>query len=166
MTSAKKQTDQSEAPYSELMLKHYLTYRLSRVQAKLNAQATRMLREASGITLLQWRVIALVGAAGQTRLSDLSKEAALDKGMLSRNLKTLIEEGIVTAQLDENDHRAQILSLSPKGEAVFARTLPVSRRRQDILRADLSDEELRVFRRVLDKLELAAEEIIDTHDQD
>ena len=62
-----------------LPLQQFLTYRLSRVQAKLNAQATRILREASGITLTQWRIIALVGAAGQTRLSQLAREAALDK---------------------------------------------------------------------------------------
>lgn len=141
-----------------LPLHQFLTYRLSRVQAKLNAQATRILREASGITLTQWRIIALVGAAGQTRLSQLAREAALDKGLLSRNLKGLIEDGVITTRPDENDHRAQVLSLSPKGIAIFGRTLPVSRERQRKLRAGLTEEELRIFRRVLDKLEIAADE--------
>jgi DNA-binding MarR family transcriptional regulator len=147
------QTDADSLP-----LHQFLTYRLSRVQAKLNAQATRILREASGITLTQWRIIALVGAAGQTRLSQLAREAALDKGLLSRNLKGLIEDGVIMTRPDESDHRAQVLQLSAKGVDIFERTLPVSRKRQQRLRAPLTDEELRVFRRVLDKLEIAAEE--------
>ncbi|MCG6902345.1 MAG: MarR family winged helix-turn-helix transcriptional regulator [Rhodobacter sp.] len=140
-----------------LPLHQFLTYRISRVQAKLNAQATRLLRQTSGITLTQWRVIALVGAAGKTRLSDLAKEAALDKGLLSRNVKTLVRQKVVAAQMDDADHRAQILSLTPKGQEIFERTLPVTRARQQKLREGISEDDLRAFRRVLDHLEIAAE---------
>ena len=133
-----------------LPLHQFLTYRLARVQAKLNTQANR-------ITLTQWRVIALVGAAGQARLSDLAKAAALDKGLLSRAVKTLVEDGSILTRTDENDHRAQVLSLSGKGQQIFERTLPVTRARQHRLREGLTEEELAVFRQVLDKLEIAAE---------
>ena len=118
----------------EAELYQYVTYRLSRVQAKLNAQATHMLREASGITLSQWRIIALIGAAGETRLSMLARHSALDKGLLSRNLKALVTEGIVLTKQDQTDHRAQLLSLSPKGKEIFnapsrlaKETIPVKR---------------------------------------
>lgn len=143
-------------------LQQYLTYRLSRVQAKLNAQTTRMLHEVSGITLMQWRIIALIGAAGQTRLSDMAKNAALDKGLLSRNLKAMIKEGLVIAGPDTADRRVQVLSLSPQGAEVFARTMPASRLRQQQLQAMLTDEELQVFGQVLEKLERAAELVIPT----
>ena len=142
---------------SELPLRRFVTYRLSRVQAKLNAQASRILQETSGITLTQWRVIALVGAAGQTQSSKLSKESALDKSLLSRNLKTLIEQGVVASRTDAEDHRVQVLSLTDKGRAIFEKTLPVTRARQTQLREGLTDEELRVFHKVLDHLEIAAE---------
>ena len=141
----------------ELPLRRFVTYRISRVQAKLNAQASRILQETSGITLTQWRVIALVGAAGQTQSSKLSKEAALDKSLLSRNLKTLIEQGVVESKTDAEDHRVQILSLTSKGRAIFEKTLPVTQARQKQLREGLTDEELRVFHKVLDHLEIAAE---------
>lgn len=144
-------------PESELPLRRFVTYRISRVQAKLNAQASRILHKTSGITLTQWRVIALVGAAGQTQSSKLSKEAALDKGLLSRNLKTLIEQGVVASRTDSGDHRVQVLSLTDKGRAIFEKTLPVTRARQTQLREGLTDEELRVFHKVLDHLEIAAE---------
>lgn len=149
----------SDADTDGLPLHQYLTYRMSRVQAKLSAQGARILRDAVGITLTQWRVIALVGAAGETRLSDLAREAALDKGLLSRNVKLLVARGLINAKQDDTDHRVQHLSLTPDGQEIFFQALPVTRRRQEWLRTDLTTEEIRVFKRVLDKLELAAERV-------
>jgi len=136
----------------------YLTFQLSKVHAKLNAQATQMLHEVSGITLMQWRLIALIGTLGRTRLTEIAHVASLDKGLLSRNLKVLIEKGIVIGREDDEDHRALNLELSPGGQEIFANTMPVTRARQRRLRRDLTAEELGVFRRVLDKLEGAAED--------
>jgi DNA-binding MarR family transcriptional regulator len=155
MSKAESVTDEFKRIEAELY--QYLTYRLSRVQAKLNTQATHMLREASGITLSQWRIIALVGAAGETRLSMLARHSALDKGLLSRNLKALVSKGIVLTKQDQTDHRAQLLSLSPKGKEIFQRTLPVSQKRQSLLNETLTKDELETFHRVLEKLELAAD---------
>ena len=142
----------------ELPLHQFLTYRLSRVQAKLNAQATTMLRTIAGLTLSQWRILALVGAAGQTRLSDLARIAALDKGLLSRNLKTLTAEGLVDTRQDDLDQRVQHLSLSRRGQTLFEKTLPHMRNRQQRLRSSLTARELDVLYTALDKLELAADD--------
>lgn len=142
---------------SELPLQQFLTYRLSRVQARLTAQANFLLKQYAGLTLSQWRVIALIGAAGTSRLSELAKNAALDKGLLSRNLKTLQAEGIVAAKQDEYDNRVQHLKLTQAGEAIFHTTLPKMRQRQQHLRQALSHKEIETFYKVLDKLEQAAE---------
>ncbi len=157
MTASPEPSADVSAAVGDLPLYQYLTFRLSRVQAKLNAQGARVLMKAVGLTLTQWRVVALVGAAGETRLSDLARDAALDKGLLSRNVKTLVEQGVVISTPDEVDHRVQHLSLSPKGQDIFDRALPVTRKRQNWLRAGLTDDEITLFRRVLDKLEIAAE---------
>ena len=159
MSTAPNPSAEVQAMLDDLPLYQYLTFRLSRVQAKLNAQGARVLMDAAGLTLAQWRVVALVGMAGTTRHSDLAREAALDKGLLSRNVKTLVEQGVVISTPDEFDHRVQHLSLSPKGQEVFERALPVTRRRQNWLRQGLTPEEIETFRRVLDKLEIAAEKM-------
>ncbi|MEM9629570.1 MAG: MarR family transcriptional regulator [Pseudomonadota bacterium] len=153
MTKENKQT----ATLDDLPLHQFLTYRLSRVQAKLNAQASALLRKRAGLTISQWRILALVGAAGQTRLSELSRIAALDKGLLSRNLKTLVADGLVRSKQDDIDHRVQHLSLSDSGQALFETTLPRMRERQRHLRSSMTANELDVLNRVLDKLEIAAD---------
>lgn len=139
-------------------LQQFLTYRLSKVQAKLNAQAVAILKEHAGLTLAQWRVLALVGGAGQTRLSDLVKIAALDKGQVSRNVKAMVEDGLVRSKQDDLDQRVQHLSLTAKGRALFEMTLPRMRARQRKLRAQFNMAELEVLYRALDKLEIAAED--------
>ncbi|WP_375265625.1 MarR family winged helix-turn-helix transcriptional regulator [Planktotalea sp.] len=157
MSNAPPKPDLPYVLLEDLPLQQYLTFRISRVQAKLNAQGARVLMDTVGLTLTQWRVVALIGAVGQTRLSDLSREAALDKGLLSRNVKNLVNQGVVTSIPDDIDHRVQHLSLSDKGQDIFDRALPATRKRQNWLRADLSVDEINTFRRVLDKLEIAAE---------
>ncbi len=141
----------------EQPLHQFLTFRLSRVQAKLNAQANALLQRHADLTLSKWRILALVGAAGQTRLSELARIAALDKGLLSRNLKLMIEEGLVVAKQDDVDHRVQHLSLSTKGQDLFDKTLPKMRERQAKLREPLDARELDALSSALDKLEIAAD---------
>ncbi len=159
MNESNANNEQKSVEAAEVLPLHqFLTYRLSRVQAKLNAQAGAMLRRYAGLTLSQWRILALVGAAGQTRLSDLARIAALDKGLLSRNLKSLIAEDLVMSKQDEFDQRVQHLSLSPEGKTLFEKTLPRMRKRQHRLRSALNEHELGVFYQVLDKLEVAAED--------
>lgn len=52
------------SPYGDLPLNQFLTYRLSRVQAKLNTQGNALLQKHAGLKLTQWRLLALVGTAG------------------------------------------------------------------------------------------------------
>ena len=148
---------EAEGRHDNQPLYQFLTYRLSRVQAKLNAQANALLQKHSGLTLSKWRILALIGAAGQTRLSELARIAALDKGLLSRNLKVMIEEGLVDAKQDDIDHRVQHLRLTEGGQKLFDLTLPKMRQRQSKLRETLDARELDALYSALDKLEIAAD---------
>lgn len=136
----------------------FLTYRMARVQAKLNAQATRLLKEEAGLTLTQWRLLALIGATGRATAAQLSRLAAMDKGLISRNLKCLTEAGLVVITPDSIDHRAQHLELSAEGKEIFESTLPRMHERQAALRSRLENDELRHFLSALEKLESAADD--------
>lgn len=147
----------AEITHDDLPLHQFLTFRISRVQAKLNAQANALLGEHAGLTLSKWRILALVGAAGETRLSELSRIAALDKGLLSRNLKLMVEDGLVASKQDDVDHRVQHLKLTETGQKLFEHTLPKMRQRQRKLREALTRVEIDALYSALDKLEVAAD---------
>ncbi|MEM6617991.1 MAG: MarR family winged helix-turn-helix transcriptional regulator [Pseudomonadota bacterium] len=135
----------------------FITYRLARVQARLNVQAARLLRDVSGISLPQWRVVALLGDVTETTSRELVRRSAIDKGLVSRTLKTLQAEGYVETRLSKADQRVQKISLTPKGRALFEKTLPHMHQRQRIIEASCSAEELRIFRAVLQRLEILAD---------
>ncbi len=136
----------------------FLTFRLARAQAKLNAQAARILKDQAGLTLTQWRLVALLGGVGEATAAYLSRVAAMDKGLISRNVKTLMTEGLVASHQNPEDSRAHTLRLTPRGRDIFESTLPRMRARQDLLRAHLETQEEEVLLRALLKLERAAEE--------
>lgn len=139
-------------------LSGFLTYRISRLHQKLNTQATRLLAGSVGVTLNQWRMIAFIGGAKTVTASELIKYTAMDKGLVSRNVKSLIEGGLVQSSGDGKDSRVHLLSLTPKGEEIFDRALPMMRRRQKKLQTQLSDEDVKHLRHMLDVLEIAAED--------
>lgn len=131
----------------------HLTYRLARVQAKLNARATRLLTDHAGITLTQWRVLTMIASMQITRAADLVRIGAIDKGMVSRAVKQMVADDLLYTKRDSGDQRVQQLALTSKGQALYERTLPVMVARRKALSDSLSKLETDVLRRVLDKLE-------------
>ena len=154
--------DQTPSSTNALLdsLSQFLTYRISRLHGKLNAQASRMLRETVGLTLIQWRIVAFVGSAGEITASELIGYTDMDKGLVSRNVKRLIAEGVVTSGVDRDDSRVHVLSLTPRGQALFDTALPVMRRRQAHLQNAISEADMATFRRVMAALEEAAQDTI------
>lgn len=133
-----------------------LTWRIHQVHSKLNTHAAKFLEKVSGIGLAQWRVMQAIGLKGSTTHSDIRRYIAVDKGQLSRSLKGMIEEGLVEARSDRNDHRQQQLSLTTKGRRIFNITMPMMRKRQTYLMSTLTDAERKTIFVALEKLELAA----------
>ncbi|MDD9730586.1 MarR family winged helix-turn-helix transcriptional regulator [Mameliella sp. AT18] len=139
-------------------LANFLTYRFARVQSKLNAQASRILREHSGVTITQWRIIAVIGDGGPCTSAQLSRMTAMDKGLISRNVKSLNAEGYLSVTRDQTDNRALYLDLTEKGRKVFERTMPRMQARQKALRAYLDKSQIDLLMQTFDTLEKAAED--------
>ena len=144
--------------HADLPLRQFLTYRLNRLHARLNAQAIRYLGKHADVTLTEWRAIALMGDLGPTTLTGLSREGQLDKGLLSRTIKSLIKRKIIQARQDSDDQRVQQLRLTRKGQTLFKHLLPRMQARQRFLRSALQPDEVETLFRIFDKLDRAAEE--------
>jgi DNA-binding MarR family transcriptional regulator len=138
-------------------LHRFITFRIARLHAKLNIQAARILQEKADLTLTKWRVISLIGNLGETNSAELVRISAMDKGLLSRRLKSLIDEGLVLSDIDKTDSRVHPLRLSAKGKALFDATQPHMRARQKGINAHLTEEEVETLFQIFDKLDRAAE---------
>lgn len=131
----------------------FVTYRLARVQNRLNAQASGLLRAHSDLSLTEWRVISLANMLGETTATVMAREVDMDKGQISRAIKGLIEAGHLTAQSSERDARQSLLRLSASGAALHSKLISIMQQRQKDLVEDIDDSELQTFYAVLNKLE-------------
>lgn len=79
-----------------------------------------------GVTEQQWRVIRAVQQQPRIDATTLSHRSCILMPSLSRMLKNLETNGLVRRQKVEGDLRRQIISLTSKGEELFARVAPGS----------------------------------------
>lgn len=148
-------SDTAEAEIA-LDLKTFITYRFARLQSKLNAQAIRLLKKHSDLSLTEWRIMAVTAANDQNILSDLVRATGLDKGQLSRACSSLVDKGYLVSTLNKDDQRQNLLKLSASGRTLFERMLPIMRGRQRHLTAEVAPDDLATALRVIDIIEAAA----------
>src|SRR5262245_46915602 len=92
-------------------IKDLVSYRLHTVANLLSRGAAMRYRREFGVSLWEWRTIALLGAEAPQSLNALARAAGLDKSQMSRVVAGLIERGIVSRDADERDGRGVQLSL-------------------------------------------------------
>lgn len=71
--------------------------------------------EACGLSVAQWRAIALLSLAERSTFGELAEYAWLDRGDLSRVLRRLEAGGLVRRTPRPGDRRSAYLSLTAKG---------------------------------------------------
>lgn len=147
---------------NNIPLQEMVTFRLSRVNSKLNTQAIRILKKSAGLSLTQWRVMVMIDSLGPLAPSEIARRAAFDKGQLSRCLKGMITSGMLHSESSDSDHRSHVLSLTSAGLELFHRARPHMRKRQLHLVDSLTKAERDMLFHVLDKLELASTNMEET----
>lgn len=138
-------------------IQQFLTYRLLRAHLALNAQASGVLDQAAGITLGQWRVLAFIGSGDARTSRAVATVSGLDPAQISRSLRSLEQEGLITTDRLPEDRRTLAISLTTTGRQAFDAILPLMQARQQHLLDALSPEERKVIVSALEKLELASE---------
>ena len=140
-------------------LKQQLTYLVSRLNAKLTAQASRLLKEHSGFSLSQWRLMAYLDSVGQARLADFIRFANFDKGQMSRVAQDLVKRGLLKVEVSAADQRMQMLSFTDEGRQEYERVAPFMSARRLALYDEFSLEEHEQFTAFIERLEAASERL-------
>ncbi len=151
--SSKKQTK------SQLVLEQFLPYRLSILSNTVSNTIAREYRDQFGLSIPEWRVMAVLGRFGPLTASEVGERTAMDKVSVSRAVARLIEQKLVKRETDSNDRRRSILKLTARGARTHHQIVPIARGRESELAAVLTEEELRSLDRLLAKLQRRASAI-------
>lgn len=152
--SAGKATSKRETDHPKVNdVRDLLTFRLAAISAACDRLGQQWLAEEYDLRIMEWRVLGVAAAISPVRFADLSRTLLMDKGQLSRIVRSLTDKGLTTVAGDPGDRRVLVLDLSGEGRALHDRILARARERNDRVTAALSRDELRTLFGLLDKLQ-------------
>ena len=141
-------------------LADFLPYQLSVASnAVSRAVATGTGYEARfGLTAAEWRVLAVVTAAGNPAQADLIAATGMDKMTISRAVAGLATRRLIDRVRDVADRRTLRLSPTEEGRRIHDIVAPQALEVEAQLLAALTAIEARTLRAALTKLRLACEQ--------
>jgi DNA-binding MarR family transcriptional regulator len=140
-----------------LMLEAFLPYRLSVLSNTVSYGIERLYKEPFGLTVPEWRALALLGRFAPMTAGDIARRSAMDKVQVSRAVSKLVTNGLVTATQDTTDRRRTWLKLSAKGVHMHGEIAPLVLEREAALLEVLDAREQAMLTRLMEKLQTRAE---------
>jgi DNA-binding MarR family transcriptional regulator len=134
-------------------IRDLLSYRVHMVANLLSRGAELRYRREFGVSLWEWRTIALLGAADEAlSLGHLARAAGIDKSQMSRVVSGLARRRIVLREAHPGDGRGVHLTLSRSGRKLYEGLIHAAAERDQAFRNCLSAREKNVFEKALAKL--------------
>lgn len=131
-------------------LDDFLPYQIAVLSSRISAGFSKHYRDAYGITVSEWRVVAHLSQANSVSVREIHKRVDMDKPKVSRAASRLEGAGFITKTVNPHDRRLVELELTDKGREMIEALTPIARRYQDQLEALMRDPE--AFRGQIDTL--------------
>jgi DNA-binding MarR family transcriptional regulator len=138
-----------------------LSYRLHKVANLLSRGAELRYKREFGVSLWEWRTLALLGAASEPlSLNHLAHAAGIHKSQMSRVVSALTARKLVERSANAADGRGVHLGLSKPGRRLYSGLIEAASQRDAAFRKCLSRQEKQVFEKALTKLAGRARDLI------
>lgn len=100
-------------------LDDFLPYQLILAADRVSRMSAAVVKRHEGLNLSHWRVLAAVAEAPGRTANEVVAVTPMDKGIVSRSVKTLIGEGLVERRASDSDGRLGHLYLTAKGRGAY-----------------------------------------------
>lgn len=147
-----------------LDLDRFLPYRLSVLTNRVSSAIARHYSERFGLSIPEWRVMAVLGSVSDLSARDVASRTAMDKVQVSRAVASLLKARRVQKKIDPGDGRVGRLSLTPRGRAIYDEIVPLALHLEALLLSALSGDEKLALDRVMVKLARQVSLLQSTHD--
>ena len=136
----------------ELILEEFLPYRLAITSHTVSTNIARIYEKRFGVSIPEWRVIAILGRYPGLSAVDVAERTLMDKVAVSRAVTKLIKNGRIDREFADADRRRSILNLSDEGWNVHNEIAPLALEFEQELVQDISQEEYEKFNATLEQL--------------
>ncbi len=142
-------------------IRELISYRLHTVANLLSRGAELRYRREFGVSLWEWRTVALLGAVSEPlSLNHLAHSAGIHKSQMSRVVSGLTRRRLVLRAASSTDGRGVQLTLSKTGRRLYEGLISAATERDETFNNCLSKNEKEVLERCLSKLAGQARELI------
>lgn len=137
---------------ARLDLDRFLPYRLSVLSNRVSDAIARQYSKAFGLSIPEWRVMAVLGGTADLTAREVAERTAMDKVQVSRAVQALVHAGRVQREAHPHDGRSAHLSLTAKGRAIYDEIVPLALHLEELLVSALAPAERATFDRLMAKL--------------
>lgn len=134
-------------------------FQLYRAWSNANPMFLRLGEGRFNITRREWRILATLAIFNRLSSSDLAKAAELDPVRTSRTVTRLVEKGWVSRHKNKENARSVWVQIEAEGIQLYETMMPLVIEMNQMLTADLSEQELQVLEKALDKITQRAVEM-------
>ncbi len=140
-------------------LRRFFPYRISRFYAAVSKSLAYRYRDELGLSVPEWRTLAVLGSEGSKSASQVGMDTDMDKVQVSRAVTRLKQKGMISRGTDPQDRRRSVLELTDKGREAYNMVVPRALAYEQEMLEVLSPEEEREFWRLVEKLQTRAQEL-------
>ncbi|MCP4327413.1 MAG: winged helix-turn-helix transcriptional regulator [Alphaproteobacteria bacterium] len=144
---------------SDLHLDDFLPYRLSVLTNTVSGAIAKIYAERFGVTVAEWRVMAVLGMTSDLAANEICRRTAMDKVRVSRAVGRMLSRQLIERRIDDRDRRRSKLRLSKKGRRIYAEIVPFARYIETQLLTVLTESETSQLDGILNKLQRRAGEL-------
>jgi DNA-binding MarR family transcriptional regulator len=141
-----------EQTNKELILEDFLPYKLAILSHTVSSLVAHVYDKRFGLTIPEWRVIAIVGRFPGLSAVEVAERTMMDKVAVSRAVTKLIKSGRIDREFADADRRRSILNLSEQGQQVHDEVAPLALKMEDDLLHGLSADEIHTLNGVIERL--------------
>jgi DNA-binding MarR family transcriptional regulator len=135
-----------------LLLDRFIPFRLSVLTNKVSGAIARHYSERFGLSIPEWRVMAVLGETPGLSAREVAERTAMDKVQVSRAVASLVAARRVARTPDDRDGRVGRLALTRAGMAIYEEIVPLALSLERTFVAALSRDEREALDRLLSKL--------------
>lgn len=107
-----------------LRLDEFIPFRLSVTSNLVSDTIARTYRSLFGLSIPEWRLVAVVAEAGGISQGATATRTRMDKVTVSRAAIALVERGLMTREGNPGDRRSHLLRLTEAGGELYAAIAP------------------------------------------
>lgn len=136
----------------ELRLEYFLPYRLAVLSTTISATVARAYDQRFGVSIPEWRVIAVLGRFPGLSAVEVAERTMMDKVAVSRAVTKLIKNGHIDREFADTDKRRSILNLSEDGKRLHDEIAELALQFERDLLLGFSEEELDSLNSLMERL--------------